>query len=224
MSALWRRTAARFDALSLRERIMVTAAVLVALLALAFTLMIDPELQKQKRSAAAMLQKQSEMRALDAQVQTLLAARAQDPDRERRDKLAQLNGRLGELDGRIRAEERRFTQPAQMRGVIENVLGRARGIELVEMKTLPVSTLAPKDTKAAESKGADAKDRLIYRHGLEVTVSGSYLDLLAYLRDLEALPTQLYWGGLSLDASKYPRVLMKLTVYTLSLDRAWLNV
>jgi MSHA biogenesis protein MshJ len=154
------------------------------------------------------------MRALEAQVRGLLGARAQDPDRPRRERLAQLSAQQKELDGRIRAEERRFTQPAEMRGVIESVLGRARGVELVELKTLAVSTIAEKESK----------ERLIYRHGLEITVSGSYLDLLAYLRDLEALPTQLYWGGLSIDASKHPRVQMKLTVYTLSLDRAWLNV
>jgi MSHA biogenesis protein MshJ len=94
------------------------------------------------------------------------------------------------------------------------VLGRARGVSLVEMKTLAVSTISPKESK----------ERLIYRHGLELTVAGSYLDLLAYVRDLEALPTQLYWGALNVDASQYPKVLMKVTVYTLSLDRAWLNV
>jgi MSHA biogenesis protein MshJ len=214
VNALWRRTAAKFDALSVRERVMVSAAVMVALLALAYTLMIEPELKKQQRSAAAMLQKQSEVRALDAQVQGLLAARAQDPDRARRERLAQLAGQVKELESSINAEERRFTRPAQMRGVVEGVLGRARGVELVELKTLAVTTLSAKESK----------DRVIYRHGLELTVAGSYLDLLAYLRALEALPTQLYWGALSIDASKYPRVLMKLTVYTLSLDRAWLNV
>jgi MSHA biogenesis protein MshJ len=214
VNALWRRTAAKFDALSVRERVMVSAAVMVALLALAYTLMIEPELKKQQRSAAAMLQKQSEVRALDAQVQGLLAARAQDPDRARRERLAQLAGQVKELESSINAEERRFTRPAQMRGVVEGVLGRARGVELVELKTLAVTTLSAKESK----------DRIIYRHGLELTVAGSYLDLLAYLRALEALPTQLYWGALSIDASKYPQVLMKLTVYTLSLDRAWLNV
>jgi len=214
VSDLWRRATARFDALSLRERLMVSAAAMVALLALAYVLMIEPEVKKQQRAAAAMLQKQSEMRALDAQLQALLAARARDPDRARRERLAQLTGNLRDLDTRIGAEERRFTAPSQMRGVIEGVLGRSRGVALVEMKTLAVTTLSPKESK----------ERLIYRHGLELTVSGSYLDLLAYVRDLEALPTQLYWGALSVDAAKYPRVLMKVTVYTLSLERAWLNV
>jgi MSHA biogenesis protein MshJ len=210
----WRRIAEKFDALSLRERAMVSAALMVALLALVYTMMLEPQLIQQRRAAGAMLQKQSEMRALDAQVQGLAASRSQDPERARRERLTQLRSELTELEARIVAEEKRFTAPSQMRGVVEGVLARSRGVALVEMKTLAVSTLAAKESK----------ERLIYRHGLELTVSGSYLDLLAYVRDLEALPTQLYWGALDLDASKHPKLLMKLTVYTLSLERAWLSV
>ena len=67
-------------------------------------------------------------------------------------------------------------------------------------------------------------ERLIYRHGIEVTVSGAYLDLHRYLSELERLPTQLYWSSLDLEATNYPRHTLKLVVYTLSLDPAWLNV
>lgn len=214
MSPLWRRTAERFESLNLRERMLVSAALMVALLALAYTMFLEPELIRQKRAAGAMLQKHAEMRALDSQVQALAATRSQDPERARRERLAQLKSELADVEARILAEERRFTAPSQMRGVVEGVLARSRGVALVEMKTLAVTTLAAKE----------AKERLIYRHGVELTVSGSYLDLLAYLRDLEALPTQLYWGALDLDASKHPKLLMKLTVYTLSLERAWLSV
>lgn len=215
MTALWRKYSGKFDELTLRERVMVSAAALVALLALAYTLLLEPQIALQRRAAAATLQKQSELRALDAQLQSLIAARAQDPDRARRERLAVLARELAELDGRMAAEERRFTRPSQMRGVIEGVLGLSRGVALVQMKTLAVSTLTPKDSK---------ETRVIYRHGLEITVSGGYLDLLAYVRDLEALPTQLYWGALELDATQHPKLVMKLTVYTLSLERAWLNV
>lgn len=221
MKDYWQRYAAKYDALSQRERIMVFAAVLVAVLALAYVMMIEPQLQKQRRTSASILQKQSEMRAFEAQVTRLIATRANDPDRADRERLAQLRAQLGELDARINAEERKFTAPAQMRSVVEGLLGRSRGIALVELKTLATTTLeSPKSKEPAKAKS----ERLIYRHGVELTVTGSYLDLLAYVRDLERLPTQLYWGGLELDAGAYPRVSMKLTVYTLSLDRAWLSV
>jgi MSHA biogenesis protein MshJ len=239
VKALWQRYAQRFDALTLRERAMISAALLVALLALAYTLMIEPELLKHRRMSATMQQKQAEMKAFEAQVTALIASRAHDPDRAERDRLAKLNQELAELESRVAAEERRFTAPSQMRTVIGGLLARSRGVSLVEMKTLAPTTIAESRSAAAKpapgvKPPAAAKppaagkpqpsERLIYRHGLELTLTGSYLDLLAYVRDLEQLPTQLYWASLELDAADYPKVAMKLTVYTLSLDRAWLNV
>lgn len=221
MNALWERYAAKYDALSLRERVMVFAAAMVAVLALAYTMMIEPELLKQRRTSAAILQKHSEMKAFEAQVTKLISSRASDPDRSDRERLAELREQLNELEARISTEERKFTAPSQMRTVVEGLLGRSRGVALVELKTLPITTI--EETPAAKPKPAKS-ERLIYRHGVELTVSGSYLDLLAYVRDLERLPSQLYWGGLVLDAAEYPRVSMKLTLYTLSLDRAWLSV
>lgn len=234
MKRLWERYAGKFDALSLRERVMVFSAAMVAVLALTYTTMIEPELVKQRRANAAILQKHSEMKAFEAQVTKLIGSRAHDPDRADRERLAQVRAQLAELEARISTEERKFTAPSQMRAVIEGLLGRSHGVALVEMKTLAATTIAeaasnaaapPKPKPPATAKpGAAASERLIYRHGVELTVSGSYLDLLAYVRELERLPTQLYWGGLELDAAAYPKVSMKLTVFTLSLDRAWLSV
>lgn len=228
MKALWQRYAGRFDALSLRERAMIGAAAMVAVLAVAYVAMIEPEILKERRTSAAILQKQSEVRALEAQVTKLIASRAGGPAATQGERLSALRGELGELEARIAAEERRFTAPAQMRSVIEEVVARSRGVQLVELKSLgaaPIGAPEAKGAPAAKAKEANpAEARLIYRHGLEISVAGSYLDLLAYVRDLEALPTQLYWASLSLDAGGYPRLLLKLTVYTLSLDRAWLHV
>ena len=223
MSELWQRYAGRFDALSLRERVMVFAAVMVAVVALAYTFAIDPQLVRQKRVAGAMLQKHSDMKAFEAQVTKLVGGGGLDAGRAERERLARLRTELAALEGRITAEERKFTAPSQMRTVIEGLLARNRGVALVEMKTLATDTIG-----ASTGKPTPATERrlayLIYRHGVELTVSGSYLELLAYARDLEKLPKQLYWGALVLNAAAYPKVSMKLTVYTLSLDPTWLSV
>jgi MSHA biogenesis protein MshJ len=220
VKALWRRYAERIDALSLRERIMVFAAAAVVLLAPAWALFIDAEGAKQKRLVAALKQKQSEMKALEAQVAQLFGTHAGDaPATER---IEQIRSELAEAEAQVAAEEHKFTAPSQVRAVIAELLGRNRAVSLVELKTLPVTSIA--EARAAGGKPAAASGRLIYRHGIELTVAGAYLDLLAYLRDLESLPVQLYWGALEIDAVGYPKVTMKLTVYTLSLDRTWLKV
>lgn len=225
MSDLLRRYAARVDALSLRERVMVFAAVMVAVLALGYTLAIEPELAKHKRIAGAMLQKHSEMKGFEAQVTKLLGSGAQQAHRSERERLARLRAELSMLEGRISSEERRFTAPSQMRAVVEGLLARTRGVALVELKTLAAETVAAGAKPGAKPAAKPAPaGRLIYRHGVELTVSGSYLDLLGYARELEKLPSQLYWGALELDAVAYPKVSLKLTLYTLSLDPAWLSV
>jgi MSHA biogenesis protein MshJ len=53
-------------------------------------------------------------------------------------------------------------------------------------------------------------------------VRGSYVDLLRYLDAVERLPVRVYFGRAVLDASQYPDVDLRLTVYTLGLDRSWL--
>jgi len=226
VSALWKRYAGRLDALTLRERLMVFAAGLVVIGALGYTLVLEPQLIKHRRASVAIAQKQSEMKAFEVQVMKVIGTRAQDPDRAERERLAQLRIELARADERISEAERRFTAPSQMRSVIEGLLARSRGVTLVELRTLAPTTVssAPAGAKPAATPKPAGDARVIYRHGLELTVTGSYLDLLAYVRDLERLPTQLYWGALELDGSAYPKVTMKLTVYTLSPDPAWLSV
>jgi MSHA biogenesis protein MshJ len=65
---------------------------------------------------------------------------------------------------------------------------------------------------------------LLYRHGVEVTVRGNYMDMIDYMNALETLPTQLFWGGARLEVEDYPTSRLTLTMYTLSLDSKWLKL
>lgn len=65
---------------------------------------------------------------------------------------------------------------------------------------------------------------LLYRHGVEIVLQGSYLDMITYMNALEALPVQLFWGKASLDAQHYPNSRLTLTLYTLSLDEKWMKL
>lgn len=64
----------------------------------------------------------------------------------------------------------------------------------------------------------------IYQHGIELRIAGSYADLLHYVEDIERSSQRVLWHSLVLTADKYPRNVMVLRVYTLSLDRKWLTV
>jgi MSHA biogenesis protein MshJ len=41
---------------------------------------------------------------------------------------------------------------------------------------------------------------------------------------LEKLPTQMFWGKVSFTVEEYPISRLTFTLYTLSLDKAWLVI
>jgi MSHA biogenesis protein MshJ len=222
----WQDFAARIDAMTLRERAVIFGAAAAVLVAIAYSFWIDREFAKSARLAREIAQRQGEMKSLQDQMTRLASAREADPDRASRERLAALNGQLAEIEAAIAAEERKFTAPDKMRAVLEELLARNRAVSLLSLKTLPVTSIAEERASAAPGAGgkpAAPAGRLIFRHAVELTVTGGYLDILAYLSDLERLPTQLYWGAMGLDA-QYPVATVKITVHTLSLDRAWLSV
>jgi len=85
---------------------------------------------------------------------------------------------------------------------------------------LPVAQPEPGSVAGAEVKAPE----LLYRHGVEIVVQGSYLEMINYMQALEALPVQLFWGGARLDAQQYPEARLTLTLYTLSLDEKWMKL
>jgi MSHA biogenesis protein MshJ len=228
MKALWKRYAERVDAMTLRERVMIFAAMALLLAAFVYSLFIDAEFAKGKRLALEIAQRQAEMKSMQDEMVKLVRGR-DDPERASRERIAQLRMQLAAVETKIAAEERKFTAASQMRKVVEELLARNRSVRLIDLKTLPVTSIAESRAgepapPSAEAKAPSSAERLIYRHGLELTVSGGYLDLLAYLAELERLPTQLYWSDVELNASAYPTIRMKLIVFTLSIDRAWMSV
>jgi len=228
---LWQRYVEKMDGASLRERALVFAASATVLIALLNTLLIEPQLVKQRRLSSEVALRQGEMRTMQEKLQAVALARQRDPDREIRRQLDALKLKVTETEARLLEEQRKFAPPEQVGVLLGEMLSRNRKLQLVDMRTLPVASFAGNVAEAdktpppkAAAPAAPAGGGQIYRHGVEITVSGSYLDLLAYLKDLEKLPNQLYWGKLDLSAAAYPQVTLKLSVYTLSLNLAWLVV
>lgn len=56
----------------------------------------------------------------------------------------------------------------------------------------------------------------VYRHGVELEISGGYFDLLAYLKSLESSSRGLFWSDMKLTVANYPEATLKVTIYILS--------
>lgn len=212
-----RAFSARIDAMSLRERVFVFAAVAVAALFLVQTFLIDPSQLRQKNAHIRLSGAESALLQIE-QKQTQLASRAgQDPDRTVREALAAQEARLTELNVELESRERSLVPPARMYQVLKDVVRGQGGVRIIGFKTLSPLPVALPDAAEGAPPG-------FYRHGFEVTVSGRYADLVAYLTRLEALPWRLNWVEASLNAADRPDLTLVLTVHTLSLEEAWLRV
>jgi MSHA biogenesis protein MshJ len=211
---LWQKYAERINAATLRERVMIFTAAAAAATALASVALIDPVLARAKRFEREITERQASRQAIiQSQLELAVRSRQIDPDAESRNRLAELTQRIAKLNAEIATEQRRMTSPDRMREVLEKMLARKTALRLVDMKTLPLVAL----NEAAEG-------RRIYRHGIELSIAGGYLDLLAYVRSLEEQSTQIYWGAAELNASAYPEVELRVTVYTLSFEKSWMQV
>jgi MSHA biogenesis protein MshJ len=215
VSALLRRYAERIDALTLRERVLIFIAAALVLVAFVYLGLIAPLMEKDKRLSREVARRQTELAMLQTQLQAMARTGEMRPDDANRAKLEGLQRDIAQLDQQIAEAASRFTSPRHMRDVLQQVLARNSRLQLVDLKTLPVDLFGNSDARGP---------RPIYRHAFELTVSGAYLDLYAYLRQLEGLPTRLYWRKADLAAGDYPKAVLKLTVYTLSFDRSWMSV
>ena len=231
MSALklrWAQWVAKYAALTLRERAIVAAAIVLGGGFLIFNFGIDPLLLKARSASRAETSARAEVVQQSAILAQLTAQNA-DPDAVNRGKLVQTRKDLAAISDRLARFEAGMVPPARMQAFLQGLLARGGAIEVIGLKTLPVTLIgapiADKPEAAAKDKpAAPAAEEGIYQHGIEIRLAGSYNALLNYLAELERMPQRVMWNSISLTVEKHPRNIMVLRVYTLSLDRNWLAV
>ncbi len=249
LSAKWAQWVANFAALTRRERAIVAAALVFGGAFLIFNFAIEPFLLKARKAAAGELAARTEL-AQQNDLVAMLKAQNSDPDAANRQRLARTKQELAAIGERLARFEANMVPPDRMQAFLEGLLAKNRAIELLALKTLPVTMIgAPVVTpsatpsaapsagtaavpaasdagkgNAARGGAAPAVAEGIYQHGIEITLAGSYNDLLNYLAELERMPQRVMWNSVSLKVEKHPRNVMVLRVYTLSLDKEWLVV
>lgn len=225
MKRYWELARSRIDGMSLRERAMIFAAVAFVAVALLSTLLLDPLLATQKALTTQIVQQQEKRKELQAQMQALFQARKEDESSPLRIRSAQLRQQLQEKNNYLQSLRDRLVEPDKMVDLLQQVLNKNGKLQLVSLKTLPVSPVMLQGANAAEASAkADNGQKQIFQHGVQITVRGGYLDSLQYLAALEKLPVQLFWGDVSFSVDQYPDAVLTLTLYTLSLDKTWLAI
>jgi len=241
----WLKLSTKLDAMTLRERAMVFVAVTAAILFLLYTMAVEPMLAKQKLLLAQIKQQQNQIAGIDMEITAKAQGFSLDPDAQERARLQAARAEIDRISAGLLAVQKGLVAPEKIAPLLENLLSGHGKLRLMAMKTLPVTGMnesftasappvaggaapvaAPaQPTQPTQPTAAAPKPReLLYRHGVEIVLQGSYLDMVSYMAALEALPVQLFWGKASLDAQQYPNSRLTLTLYTLSLDQKWMKL
>lgn len=238
---------ARFDAMSLRERLLVAAVVLAGIVMIWMLAVLDPLSAKERALAA-------ERTTLEEQIslaqQGIESANENDPTLRALAKEKELQATLAGIDGQLASQAAGLIPPERMVQVIHDVLSRQRGLTLVSLHNKPVTSLVPPvEIKPAQPQTADATEPAEgtegeaqpepadpqtlqvkhvetgpYVHPIELVIEGSYLDVLDYLKALEKLEWHFYWKVLDLETTRYPVNRVRIEMSTLSMEKDWIGV
>jgi MSHA biogenesis protein MshJ len=234
---------ARFAAFSIRERILIVAAVMAVIYGISDLVWFSPQKSEAKRQQDRIEQQASQQASLTKAAGALASRPNLDPLAQQRREREALLIALREADAII-AKASAELRPGD---VIRTLSASAPGVKLVSLKTLAsqmfFEAAAPTSSKAASAPAASgsaagtspataaapvaapatpsgtaaaatAAPRL-YRHRVEVAVKGPYPAVVGYVHALEKSLAGAYWEGLRLEA-KYPESTVRFTLSILS--------
>ena len=230
MREQWRRLAVRFEAMQQRERVLILLAAVVGTALVYDTIALRPLDTRRKQLTQQLTESRQAIRTNDAMLKAQESV--SDPAAVKRSYRDALRKQLAEIDQNMQGLQRGLVPPEKMGHLLEDMLKRTRGLQIVSLRSLPVQRFeTPGSAPAAKpaEKGAKAAppkdpDRVIYQHSFEITLLGNYADVHDYLSQLEKLPWRMFWGRISVTSEHHPRLRVTMTVQTLSLNKAWLVV
>ena len=219
------RAAEWYNQRPVRERALILLTVLVLVFVVFWELAVTP-LQQRHQGLESRLQVLSATRdGLLVQQQRLDQQLAVDPSRELRNQLNARQQRLERLNQQIADTTDRLIAPRAMVALLREILAAQNALELqaLELQS-PTPVFAPDKAEQARQEPGAAPEPLLYAHDVELRVKGSYLNVLNYLEQLEAMDERLGWIKLDYSAGEWPSGEAVIRVRTLSLDQAWLGV
>ncbi|KXO11276.1 MSHA biogenesis protein MshJ [Moritella sp. JT01] len=252
MQQHWLTMKAKFTLLSMRERLLLVGSLLIAIVYLIYSFWLEPVyLQNQKsQSKLASLQQQQQQYEFDKA--ELLQALASDPNKVVQLRIARAESEFNKANGKLTDLTADLINSNQMALVLGDVLSRAKNVKLISIESLPVTTLTGNNNalekveekakpKFSSASGqdlnvddiiksdetsitvTDESEVLLYRHGLRITMTGSFFNIQAYLTRIEQLPKKFYWEVFDYQIQDYPTAQVVMEIYTLSVNKEFIR-
>jgi MSHA biogenesis protein MshJ len=180
----------------------------------------------QRAKDAALKRQITEQRAAITALQAQLEAQALASDQQQHAQADALAQRRVAAERVIREAQVDLIAPQDMSRQLGVMLARHPQLRVVGMTTLAPAALG--DALPAANAGSAGAARPattgLYQHGLELTVEGKYLDVLAWLQALEKTPHRIYWRELDMQVNAEGLPVTRITLFTLSREAVWMRL
>jgi MSHA biogenesis protein MshJ len=213
MTALLFRLRLLIERFSVRERVMILLCLVLLLASISYGVQwsLGWTDNRELRNQITTLETQT-----TSNQNTLLAMEQMSSDPQLQTLVLQnerLREQIRDLDDRISGITDILIPPDTMANLLRELLGNT-DMTLVSFRALPSQPVAQEEAASGS----------LYRHRLDIELTGSFSALTQYLQTIEGLPWRLFWDELSVETRDYPILRIRLKVHTLSDQEAWLNV
>lgn len=227
MSNTLKQYAQRFDAQSLRERVLIALTLVVAGSFLWWSYYAEPKMAqiaaKQKENQRIGTEVES-TRAVVRQIRQRIAAGVHQ---EKEVQLTKLRDELAAVEDQLRVKTVELIDPEKMFRLMNELVYRDSKLKLLSLKRREVKPAIPEEVSDDGDGGqpaAQSKEPSIYRHVLEIQFAGKFLDILKYMQTLENLDWKLLWDEIDIVSEEYPTTAVKVVISTLSTRKEWVGI
>lgn len=211
----WNRYNDKFDGLSQREKGMIIGSVIIVIFLIGFTYGIEPSWVQSKSLHTEKISLERQIASLRLQQQTYQLAAGNDPDKELKARLAQIEKRTKRVESEFKTEIDALVLPKSMPALMASMLGLSEKLTLKKVEALtPINLYQDADEQAIG----------LYQHGVKMVFTGSYNDTQSFLEMLEKIEWQVYWDQMTFDVKSYPESELTIKFFTLSTEKVFIRV
>ncbi len=204
----------RFELLSNREKLMLLSTAMVIIWSSWDSFLYQPLSDQHKLLASKIAVATSELTTQQTLLTKLEELSSGNQNQEANAELARLRSSISDFKQKISTGSKKFAEPKQMAKTLRDMLKKNARLRLQKLENTPGKAF-PK---------ASGHPPLIYRHGLVLTLQGTYFDTLNYLQSLENLPWRINWEMIDYQVRNYPEAETVIRIYMLSFEETWLAV
>lgn len=224
LNQYWEQAIIKFAAFNGREKKLIIGAILSLFYGI-YTILIAPASVEMSKLNQQIQSNTAQQHSLALQLNILSQQTVHPVETTEQRTIKTLNTRIAALNEKIDQLKSGLISPQKVPDLLNDLIDDTPALKLVGLETLPSESLLATKTENTSQKNAMP----VFKHGVAMTIEGRYLDLVAYISKLESMPWHILWESaeISVDTepkSAFPLSQLKLVVYSLSLDKAWLSI